>query len=42
LGLEARAKIFLNQIPTEIRLGVAQGTSPGGGTQVYTTYGVSF
>ncbi|MNX30075.1 translocation protein TolB [compost metagenome] len=42
LGLEARAKIFLNQIPTEVRLGVAQGTSPGGGTQVYTTYGVSF
>lgn len=41
-GLEARAKVFLNQIPTEIRLGVAHGTSPGGGPQLYTTYGVTF
>jgi len=42
LGLEGRAKIFLNQVPTEIRLGAAQGLSPGGGVQFYTTWGVSF
>lgn len=42
LGLEGRAKIFLNQIPTEVRAGFAQGLSPGGGPQVYATWGVSF
>ena len=42
VGLEGRAKIFLNQIPTEVRAGLAQGLSSGGGPQVYGTWGVTF
>lgn len=42
IGMEGRAKVFLNQIPTEIRLGVAQGVSSGGRFQLYATYGVTF
>lgn len=42
VGAEARAQVFLQQAPTEVRLGLGQGLNPGGWPLLYAEAGSAF